>query len=38
MYNRGTRGATTVTRNDEQEILDETLRLMKEIADRNGLR
>ncbi|MCM2999330.1 chorismate mutase [Paenibacillus cellulositrophicus] len=37
MYNRGIRGATTVTRNDEQEILDETLRLMKEIADRNEI-
>lgn len=37
MYNRGIRGATTVTQNDEQEILDETVLLMKEISDRNDI-
>lgn len=35
MYVRGIRGATTVTRNDRQEILDETLVLLREIVDRN---
>ncbi|ANF97451.1 chorismate mutase [Paenibacillus bovis] len=35
MYVRGIRGATTVTRNDRQEILDETLVLLQEIVDRN---
>ncbi|WP_017814399.1 MULTISPECIES: chorismate mutase [Paenibacillus] len=35
MYVRGIRGATTVTRNDRQEILDETLALLQEIVDRN---
>ncbi|MWV44713.1 chorismate mutase [Paenibacillus sp. HJL G12] len=35
MYNRGIRGATTVERNDEREILDETVVLMREIVERN---
>ncbi|MEW4370294.1 chorismate mutase [Paenibacillus kandeliae] len=35
MYMRGIRGATTVTRNERQEILDETLVLLKEIVERN---
>ncbi|MCJ8011080.1 chorismate mutase [Paenibacillus sp. KQZ6P-2] len=35
MYNRGIRGATTVEHNDEREILDETVMLMREIALRN---
>ncbi|WP_458121981.1 chorismate mutase [Paenibacillus sp. Z6-24] len=35
MYVRGIRGATTVTRNDRQEILDETLVLLREIVARN---
>lgn len=35
MYVRGIRGATTVTNNDRQEILDETLVLLKEIVERN---
>lgn len=37
MYNRGIRGATTVTRNDEQEILDATAALLKEIVERNEI-
>ncbi|GAB6929968.1 chorismate mutase [Paenibacillus sp. JCM 10914] len=37
MMNRGIRGATTVTQNDEQEILQETLRLMEEMIRRNEL-
>jgi len=37
MMNRGIRGATTVTRNEEQEILQETLRLLEEIVRRNDL-
>ena len=37
MYNRGVRGATTVTRNDEQEILDATAALLKEIVERNEI-
>ncbi|MEC0372113.1 chorismate mutase [Paenibacillus chibensis] len=35
MYNRGIRGATTVLHNDEREILDETVLLMREIVERN---
>ncbi|MFP4974690.1 chorismate mutase [Paenibacillus sp. CN-4] len=35
MVNRGIRGATTVTRNDEQEILRETVVLLREIVERN---
>ncbi len=35
MYTRGIRGATTVTRNDRQEILGETLILLREIVERN---
>jgi chorismate mutase len=35
--NRGIRGATTVTRNDEQEIVQETLRLLEEMVRRNEL-
>lgn len=35
IYMRGIRGATTVTRNERQEILDETLVLLKEIVERN---
>ncbi|CAM4280278.1 chorismate mutase [Paenibacillus phoenicis] len=37
MYNRGIRGATTVSRNDEQEILDATAELLKEIVARNEI-
>lgn len=37
MMNRGIRGATTVTRNEEQEILQETLCLLEEIVRRNDL-
>lgn len=37
MMNRGIRGATTVTRNDEQEIVQETLRLLEEMVRRNEL-
>ncbi|AZK47179.1 chorismate mutase [Paenibacillus lentus] len=37
MYNRGIRGATTVTRNDEAEILQETAVLLKEIVARNEI-
>ncbi len=37
MYNRGIRGATSVTKNDEQEILQETITLLKEIIIRNEI-
>ncbi len=37
MYNRGIRGATSVTQNDEQEILQETVTLLKEIVIRNEI-
>jgi len=37
MYNRGIRGATSVTQNDEQEILQETVMLLKEIVIRNEI-
>ncbi|MNJ40768.1 chorismate mutase [Paenibacillus bouchesdurhonensis] len=37
MYNRGIRGATTVTRNDETEILQETAVLLKDIVARNEI-
>lgn len=36
--NRGIRGATTVTRNDEQEILQETIVLLEEIVSRNDVK
>lgn len=35
MVNRGIRGATTVERNEESDILRETLVLLREIVDRN---
>ncbi|AWB45008.1 chorismate mutase [Paenibacillus sp. CAA11] len=37
MYNRGIRGATTVTKNNEQEILEATAVLLQEIVDRNEI-
>ncbi|MFD3258858.1 chorismate mutase [Paenibacillus lentus] len=37
MYNRGIRGATTVTRNEEKEILQETAVLLKDIVARNEI-
>lgn len=37
MYNRGIRGATTVTNNEEQEILEATGQLLSEIVKRNDL-
>ncbi|MHA0855450.1 chorismate mutase [Paenibacillus sp. CMAA1364] len=37
MYNRGIRGATSVSRNDEQEILQETMTLLREIVVRNEI-
>ncbi|MDU4697273.1 MULTISPECIES: chorismate mutase [Paenibacillus] len=37
MYNRGIRGATTVAHNDEQEILDATAALLKEIVAHNEI-
>ncbi|MNJ66603.1 Chorismate mutase AroH [compost metagenome] len=37
MYNRGIRGATTVTRNDEAEILEATAVLLKDIVARNEI-
>ncbi|MNJ38839.1 Chorismate mutase AroH [compost metagenome] len=37
MYNRGIRGATTVTHNDEAEILQATAVLLKEIVVRNEI-
>lgn len=37
MYNRGIRGATTVTRNDENEILQATADLLREIVERNEI-
>ncbi|MBP1999545.1 chorismate mutase [Paenibacillus shirakamiensis] len=37
MYNRGIRGATTVHRNEEHEILQETVILLKDIVDRNDI-
>ncbi|KAA9006243.1 chorismate mutase [Paenibacillus spiritus] len=38
MVNRGIRGAATVSRNDEQEILQETAILLREIVERNGFK
>lgn len=35
MYNRGIRGATTVVNNEEQEILQATADMLKEIVERN---
>lgn len=37
MVNRGIRGATTVTKNDETEILRETVVLLREIVERNDV-
>ncbi|QWU14630.1 chorismate mutase [Paenibacillus sophorae] len=37
MVNRGIRGATTVTRNDEAEILRETVLLLREMVERNEI-
>ncbi|MGG6309583.1 chorismate mutase [Paenibacillus macerans] len=37
MYNRGIRGATTVSRNEEQDILEATAVLLKEIVERNEI-
>lgn len=37
MYNRGIRGATTVTRNEEQEMLTATADMLKEIVERNQI-
>ena len=37
MVTRGVRGATTVTQNNEEEILRETAVLLREIVDRNGI-
>lgn len=37
MVNRGIRGATTVTRNEESEILRETVVLLREIVKRNDV-
>lgn len=37
MINRGIRGATTVTKNEEAEILRETVILLREIVERNDV-
>ncbi|SET52444.1 chorismate mutase [Paenibacillus sp. NFR01] len=37
MVNRGIRGATTVTNNEEGEILRETVTLLREIVDKNDV-
>lgn len=37
MVNRGIRGATTVTQNEENEILRETVVLLREIVERNDV-
>lgn len=37
MVNRGIRGATTVTKNEETEILRETVVLLREIVERNDV-
>ncbi|KWX79632.1 chorismate mutase [Paenibacillus jilunlii] len=37
MVNRGIRGATTVTNNEENEILRETVVLLREIVERNDV-
>ncbi|KGE17815.1 chorismate mutase [Paenibacillus wynnii] len=37
MVNRGIRGATTVTRNEEIDILHETVVLLREIVERNDV-
>ncbi|WP_340004148.1 chorismate mutase [Paenibacillus sp. FSL K6-0276] len=37
MVNRGIRGATTVTKNEEVEILRETVILLREIVERNDV-
>lgn len=37
MYNRGIRGATTVSNNEEQEMLQATAELLKEIVERNQI-
>lgn len=38
MYNRGIRGATTVSHNEEQEILQATAVLLKEVVERNEIK
>lgn len=37
MYNRGLRGATTVERNDENEILEATAVLLNELVSHNNI-
>lgn len=37
MYNRGIRGATTVARNEETEILEATAAMLKEVVERNEI-
>ncbi|WP_410768362.1 chorismate mutase [Fontibacillus sp. BL9] len=37
MYNRGIRGATTVARNEEAEILEATAALLKQVVERNEI-
>ncbi len=37
MVVRGIRGATTVERNEEQEILEESIRLLNAIVEENGI-
>lgn len=37
MVNRGIRGATTVISNEEQEILRETVLLLREMVERNNI-
>lgn len=37
MVTRGIRGATTVTQNNEEQILKETAVLLQEIVDRNEI-
>lgn len=37
MYNRGIRGATTVSQNEEKEMLDATAALLKEIVEKNEI-
>ncbi|MNO79822.1 Chorismate mutase AroH [compost metagenome] len=37
MYNRGIRGATSVNQNDEHEIIQATMTLLREIVNRNEI-
>lgn len=37
MYNRGIRGATTVARNEESDILEATAAMLKEVVERNEI-